>query len=110
MSLGQNLRAHLENFKNILYEFPIGVSIYLSWFYFIYPQILLVCVLDMEGSLQKTYYLRKRVFPPIQSLPFLSFPIFLSSFISFFLSSLSPSLSHTHTCRGTRQNVSNRCV
>ena len=51
MSLGQNLRAHLENFKNILYEFPIGVSIYLSWFYFIYPQILLVCVLDMEGSL-----------------------------------------------------------
>ena len=51
MSLGQNLRVHLENFKNILYEFTIGVSIYLSWFYFIYPQILLVCVLDMEGSL-----------------------------------------------------------
>ena len=51
MSLGQNLRAHLENFKNILYDFPMGVSIYLSWFYVIYPQILLVCVLDMEGSL-----------------------------------------------------------
>ena len=49
--LSRNLRAHLENFRNILYVLHIGISVCLSWSYFIYPQILLICVLNMEGSL-----------------------------------------------------------